>query len=78
MRIKLEAKHFQVGMIAFLPYWGKLRKAKITKFDGPYPTLDGNKCSVTYRPVTGLGKDAEFMCIMSENSVYEVWSRKLR
>lgn len=75
MRIKVAAKDFKEGMIAFLPYWGKLRKAKIVGLSDPMPTKTGNKRSVFYKLVTG--DDMEQMCIMSENSVYEVLVRKM-
>lgn len=77
MRIKVKAKNFQEGMVAFLPYYGKLRKAVIVGLSDPTPTKTGYKRSVIYRLVVGHD-DMEQMCIMNENSVYEVWVRKPR
>lgn len=80
MRIEVKAKDFQVGMIAFLPYWGKLRKAKIIALSEFIPTPSGNKRTVYYKLLTGDTKDVN-MCIMSENSAYEVyetWTRNIR
>lgn len=77
MRIEAEAKNFQVGMIAFLPYWGKLRKAKIIGLSNLIPTNSGNKLSVHYKLVSGDTESGN-MCIMDEHSVYEVWTRNIR
>jgi len=53
MRIKVAAKDFKEGMIAFLPYWGKLRKAKIVRLSDLMATKAGNKRSVVYKLVSG-------------------------
>lgn len=71
----MAAKNFEVGMIAFLPYWGKLRKAKIVGLSELIPTQAGNKRTVHYKFVN-IEDRSDNMCIMDETSVYEIYIRK--
>ena len=65
-------------MTAFLPYWGRLLKSKITRVTPPYETKVGPHVGVYYVAVAKTALQCEGLCIMKTSSVYEVYTRKPR
>lgn len=78
MRTTTAVSNLRVGMIAFLPYWGRLLKSKITKVSGPYEMKTGPHVGVFYVSLAKTTLQCENMCMMKSSSVYEVYSRKPR
>lgn len=70
MRIKTPAKAFKAGMLAFLPYYMKLRKAKITTV-APV----GEYITVYYRLLSESNPLRNNLCVMKPTSEYEVYVR---
>lgn len=77
MRTQVVAANLKVGMTAFLPYWGRLLKSKVTRVK-PYETKAGAHVGVYYVPVAKTALQCEMLCIMESSSVYEVYTRKPR
>lgn len=75
MRIKVKAQDLKKGQIAYLPYYGDLRRAKIV-FVGRVPLLD--RMRVEYVLTDTRELQSQNMCIMDLNSVYEVYKRNSR
>lgn len=76
MRRKVEAKYLKPGMIAFLPYYGKLRKSKINNVGSPYKTKTGEMIQVTYRLVYSPYLKNENMSFLTADKLYEVYYQK--
>lgn len=75
VRTRVAASDLKVGMIAFLPYWGRLLKSKITRVT-PYEMKAGPYVGVKYVPVAKTALQCDFLCMMKSSSVYEVYTRK--
>lgn len=77
MRIKTKATDLRKGMIAFLPYFGRLLRAKITDEVHP-PTktpMGGEIVAVVYEVLSEPHPRHRNMCHMSSTSEYEVYKR---
>lgn len=77
MRTKVSAADLKVGMVAFLPYWGRLLKSKVTSVT-PYALKAGPHVGVKYVAVAKTALQCESLCVMKISSVYEVYTRKPR
>ena len=73
MRVKTKAKDLKEGDLAFLPFYDKLLKSRITKVA---PVADGMFINVHYHTLSQQYCLFENMCTMDPNSVYEVYQRK--
>lgn len=78
MRTKVSAADLKVGMVAFLPYWGRLLKSKVTSVTPVYETKAGPHVGVKYVAVAKTALQCESLCVMKISSVYEVYIRKPR
>ncbi len=76
MRTKTHARDLKVGNLAFLPYWGKLMKAKIIAVSAVIQTKAGERVTVHYEVLSEPLPRPGNICIMDVNSVYEVYTRK--
>lgn len=75
MRTRVAASDLKAGMVAFLPYWGRLLKSKITRVT-PYEMKAGPYVGVYYVAVAKTALQHESLCMMKSSSVYEVYTRK--
>lgn len=74
MRVKVKAKDLREGQIAFLPYFGKPRKAKIIAV-GVLTLKDGKKGVRVDYEIDGMSNE----CWMSDvERQYEVYRRPAR
>ena len=81
MRTMSRACDLKVGDLAFLPFWGKLMKAKIIAISAVLQTKSGERITVHYEvlsePIHRLRRPGN-LYIMDVNSVYEVYTRPAR
>lgn len=75
MRVKLEVSKLAVGDLAFLPYWGKLLKAKIEEISSEFSYPNGKYVRVRYVVLSEPSPRHSNYCVMNVNSVYEVYTR---
>jgi len=73
-RTKIAVSDFQVGMIAFLPYYGKLRKSKITHLTHRQIKTEAYVV-VQYVVFCDLPPRHGNMCIMKITSEYEIYTK---
>lgn len=78
MRVKTKARDLKVGDLAFLPYYGKLLKAKITGVSAVIP-INGSsgreRINVMYEVLSEGDPRMGNACCMDVSSVYEVYTR---
>jgi hypothetical protein len=75
VRTRVAASDLKPGMVAFLPYWGRLLKSKIARVT-PYDMKSGSHVGIYYVAVAKTALQCESLCIMKSSSVYEVYTRK--
>lgn len=77
MRISVKVRDLKVGQIAFLPCFGGLRKAQITRMSAPHLANDGlTYVIVDYNFLSVI--PAEASCIMNVDNEYPIYVRPVR
>jgi len=76
MRTKTKVSDLRVGMIAYLPYFGKLLKSKITHVSPPIQTKVDVCVVVRYEVLSEPLPRHGNQCAMRVESQYEVYTRK--
>lgn len=78
MRISVKVRDLRKGDLAFLPYWGRLLKARITKVSEPRPSVvDGSRYFVflEYDTLSEPPPRTTNLCIAQAENEYEVYRR---
>lgn len=75
MRVKIPARDLKVGHVAFLPYFGALRRARVTTI---FSSRTREHVVVRYHVLLEDAPRTENECTTSVDRLYEVYLRPVR